>query len=249
MKGYGGMSRRQRFQQLDQPALRPLPTTRFLITAVQTDLRVARNYHVLYDKHHYSVPCALVGQLVDVYLVGGLVELYHQGVHVARHKKQPPNWGYATTDAHMPPHHRFVKGWSPDYFIGKGSLIGPQTTEVFRQIFARYKHPEQAYKSCLGVLALAKQYTPERLEAAADPCVTLPIAQVSDAQSDSAAGTRSTAARSTSGPASSLPFTHEHVRAARLLPIRKERRCTWKRPSPNCAICASPSWRTRYSAD
>lgn len=159
MKGYGGMSRRQRFQQIDHPALRPLPTTRFLITAVQTDLRVARNYHVLYQKHHYSVPCALVGQLVDVYLVGGLVELYHQGVHVARHKKQLPNWGYATTDAHMPPHHRFVKGWSPDYFIGKGSLIGPQTTEVFRQIFARYKHPEQAYKSCLGVLALAKQYT------------------------------------------------------------------------------------------
>ncbi|MEI7832790.1 MAG: hypothetical protein WCJ56_06300 [bacterium] len=66
----------------------------------------------------------------------------------------------------MPPNHRFVKGWSPDYFVGKGSLIGPHTTEVFRQIFARYKHPEQAYKACMGVLALARQYTPERLEAA-----------------------------------------------------------------------------------
>jgi hypothetical protein len=67
----------------------------------------------------------------------------------------------------MPPNHRWVKGWSPDYFLGRGSLIGPQTTEVVRQIFARAKHPEQAYKSCLGLLALAKQYTPARLEAAA----------------------------------------------------------------------------------
>ena len=166
MKSYGGVSRRQRYLQIDQPALRPLPSERFLITSVQINLRVRRNYHILYDKHYYSVPYTLVGQLVDVHLVGGLVELYHQSAHITRHKKQPPDYGYSTTDEHMPPNHRFVKGWSSDYFIGKGSLIGPRTTEVFREIFARYKHPEQAYNSCLGVLALARQYTPERLEAA-----------------------------------------------------------------------------------
>ena len=166
MTSYGGLSRRQRFQAIDRPALRPLPHQRFQLTAVQINLRVARNYHVLYQKHHYSVPYALVGQFVDVYLAGGLVELYHKGTHVARHKKQPPNYGYTTTDEHMPPHHQFVKGWSPDYFLGKGSRIGPWTTEVFRQILAHYKHPEQAFKSCLGILTLAKQYTPVRVEAA-----------------------------------------------------------------------------------
>jgi transposase len=213
MKGYGGMSRRQRFLQIDQPALRALPRERFLLTAVQTDLRVARNYHVLYDKHHYSVPHALVGQLVDVYLVGGLVEFYHQGAHIARHKKQSANYGYSTTAEHMPPHHRFVQGWSPDYFLGKGSLIGPQTTEVFRQIFARYKHPEQAYKSCLGVLALATHYTPERLEAASTRALhyqsptyrTLKaiLQQSLDQQPLTGASDQQALA---------LPFTHEHVR-------------------------------------
>ncbi len=213
MKGYGGISRRERFRQIDQPALCPLPPIPFRITAVQTDLRVARNYHVLYDKHHYSVPYALVGQRVDAYLGGGILELYHAGQHVARHKKQPPDWGYSTMDEHMPPNHRFVKGWSPDYFIGKGSLIGPQVTEVFRQIFARYKHPEQAYKSCLGVLALAKQYTPERLEAAAARALhfqspnyrTLKAILTQGLDQQPLAGTPAQPA---------LPLTHEQVRGA-----------------------------------
>jgi hypothetical protein len=213
MKGYGGQSRRQRFQQIDQPALHPLPAERFRITAVHPNLLVARNYHVLYEKHHYSVPFTLVGQRVDVYLTGGLVELYHAGQHVARHKKQPPNYGYSTMDDHMPPNHRFVKGWSPDYFIGKGSLIGPHITEVFRQIFARYKHPEQAYKACMGVLALAKQYTPERLEAAATRALhfqspsyrTLKNILVQGLDQQPIAG---------AAEQQPLPFTHNNVRGA-----------------------------------
>jgi len=172
---------------------------------------VARNYHVLYAKHHYSVPYALVGQLIDVYLVGGLVELYHQGVHVARHKKRPADYGYSTVDEHMPPNHRFVKGWSPEYFIGKGSLIGPQTTEVFRQIFARYKHPEQAFKSCLGVLALAKQYTPERLEAASARAMHF---HAPNYRTLKAILTQGLDQQPLAGNADQplLPFTHEQVR-------------------------------------
>lgn len=213
MQGYGGMSRRQRFQQIDQPALHALPRERFLLTAVQTDLRVARNYHVQYAKHHYSVPSALVGQLVDVYLVGGLVELYHQGAHVARHTKQPPNYGYSTTDAHMPPNHQSVNGWSPDYFISKGQRIGPQTTEVFRQIFARYKHPEQAYKSCLGVLTLAKQYTSARLETASARALHFHAPNYQTLKTILLQGLDQQPLTATAEQPS-LPFTHEHVRGA-----------------------------------
>ena len=213
MKSYGGMSRRQRFHQIDQPALRALPPERFLITAVQIGLKVARNYHVLYEKHHYSVPYALVGQFVDAYRVGGLVELYHQGDHVARHKKQPPNWGYSTLDEHMPPNHRYVKGWSPDYFLGKGSLIGPHAMEVFRQIFAHYKHPEQSYNSCLGVLTLAKQYTPERLEAA---CARALHFQSPNYQTVKAILLQGLDQQPLEAEPEqpSLPFTHDNVRGA-----------------------------------
>lgn len=214
MPSYGGLSRRQRFQQIDQPALRPLPRDRFLLTAVQTDVRVARNYHILYDKHHYSVPYALVGQRVDVYLVGGLIEIYQHGVHVARHKKQPPNFGYATQDDHMPSNHRFVHGWSPDYFIGKGSLIGPQTTAVIRDIFARYKHPEQAYKACLGILALAQHYTPARLEAAATRALHYRAASYRTLKTILHQGLDQHPLEDPPAPQRPLPFTHDNVRGA-----------------------------------
>lgn len=215
MKGYGGMSRRQRFGQIDQPALHPLPLESFRITAVQVDLRVARNYHILYDKHHYSVPFALVGQQVDVHQSGGIVEIYHHGEHVARHKKQPSNYGYSTVDEHMPPHHRFVKGWTPEYFIGKGSLIGPQTTAVIRQIIARYKHPEQAYKSCLGVLNLAKQYSPERLEVAAARALHFKAPTYQTLKAILLQGLDRQPLTGAPAPdQTSLPFTHDNVRGA-----------------------------------
>lgn len=215
MKSYGGQSRRQRFQEIDQPALQPLPTTPFLLTAVVTGLRVGRNYHVLFEKHHYSVPYALAQQQVDVYRNGGLVEIYHDGVHVARHKHQPPNYRYSTQDDHMPPNHRFVKGWSPDYFLGKGSLIGPQTTTVIREIFARYKHPEQAYKACLGLLALAKTYTPERLEAAALRALHFRAPSYRTLKSILTQGLDQQPLDAVQNPTQrALPFTHENVRGA-----------------------------------
>lgn len=166
MQSYGGISRRERFYRIDQPALRPLPDTPFKLTSLQLDLRVSQNYHILYEKHHYSVPHALIGQRVDVHQAGGILEIYYQDQHVARHKKAPPDYGYTTAAEHLHPHHEFVKGWSPEFFLGKGSLIGAATRELMQQIIKRYKHPEQAYKTCLGVLNLAKVYPPQRLEAA-----------------------------------------------------------------------------------
>ena len=215
MPSYGGMSRRARFLALDQPAAQPLPTAPFRITSVQVDVRVARNYHIQFQKHHYSVPYHLVQQTVDVYLVGGIVEIYHDGQHVARHPHQPANYGYSTRDEHMPPHHRYVKGWSPEYFIGKGSLIGSQTAEVMRQILRRYKHPEQAYKSCLGVLNLAKQYPPERVEAAAARAVHFrtPTYQALKAILQQGLDQQPLDGVPTADQGR-LPLVHEHVRGA-----------------------------------
>jgi len=215
MKSYGGQSRHDRFLQIDQPALRPLPAERFLITAIQVNLSVARNYHIQYDKHYYSVPYALAQQKVDVHLAGGIVEIYHQGTHVARHKKQPSNYGYSTIDEHMPPNHQFIKGWSPEYFIGKGTLIGHHTTEVIKHIIQRYKHPEQAYKSCLGLLNLDKQYGPERLEAASTRAIYFEAPNYRTVKDILLQGLDQQPLPDTTTPDQAvLPFIHENVRGA-----------------------------------
>lgn len=226
MQSYGGQSRWERFRLLEQEALRPLPVTSFKITAIQVNLRVARNYHILYQKHYYSVPFHLAQQHVDVHLVGGIVEIYHQDQHVARHKKQPPNYGYSTVDEHMPPNHRFVKGWSPEYFIGKGSLIGHHTTEIIRQILKRYKHPEQAYKTCLGIISLSKQYSPARVEAAATRALYFQTPTYQALKSILQQGLDQQPWAETSSPAqTALPFTHAQVRGAAYYQTRKEPTC------------------------
>jgi transposase len=166
MQGYGGKSRRERFEELDKPNALPLPAQRFIITDVKYEVGVAPNYHIRYDDHFYSVPHHVARQRVDIYLVGSTLEIYHDGVHLCRHLKEPPNFAYTTVDEHMPPSHRFVRGWSPEWFVSRAARIGIATAEAAQLIMKRNKHPQQGFNSVMGILNLARQYTAERVEAA-----------------------------------------------------------------------------------
>jgi transposase len=166
MQMYGGRSRRERFEELDKPNALPLPSQRFIITDVKCDVGVAPNYHLRYDDHFYSVPHAFARKRVDVYLVGDVIEIYHDGIHLCRHRKEPPNFGYTTVDEHMPPSHRFVRGWSAEWFISRAAQIGIATSEAVQIILKRHKHPQQGFNSAMGILNLVKQYTAPRVEAA-----------------------------------------------------------------------------------
>lgn len=166
MRMHGGQTRRQRFEALDKPNALPLPAQRFEMRDVKVDATVAPNYHILYAKHYYSVPWELARQKVDVHLVGNLVEIYHKGRHVARHEKGPEDFQHTTRDEHMPPNHRFVRGWSKEWFLDKAGQIGPSTQETVKRIMERRRHPQQGFNSSLGVLNLVQKYGCERLEAA-----------------------------------------------------------------------------------
>jgi len=164
MKEYGGQSRSERFEQLDKPYAKPLAVERYSISKIKLNLRVGPNYHIEFERHHYSVPFQLVKEKVDVHQSGNILELYHKGEHVCRHRKQPPNYGYTTTDSHMPPNHRFIKGINPSWLVFKGGEVGPNTAEVIKTVLKRRQHPEQGYKSSLGILRLADKFSRDRLE-------------------------------------------------------------------------------------
>jgi transposase len=167
MPSYGNQTRYQRFCMLDAEHARPLTASRFEMVAVKLNATVAPNYHVRFDDHFYSLPHALAREKVDVYQTGNVIEIYHDGAHVTRHQKQRPNFSYTTKPEHMPPKHRFVRGWSEEWFVHKAEEIGPSTVESVKIIMNRHKHPQQGFNSALGILNLAKKYTPERLERAA----------------------------------------------------------------------------------
>lgn len=165
-------SRASVFAELDAPALMPLPAQRYELARFKT-VKVHIDYHVEIEGHRYSVPHALVGQSLQARLTRAGVELLLRGTRVASHARSDRRGGYTTVDAHMPAAHRAHKEWTPDRLIEWGQRIGVSTGEVVTRQLQLFKHPEHGYRSCLGLLSLAKRYGAARLEAACERALVL----------------------------------------------------------------------------
>ena len=157
--------RRSAFELLDAPALRPLPAARFVISRWKT-AKVNIDYHVEFDGHYYSVPHRLVGARIDVRVTGALLECFASNQRVAGHAVSPVRGGFTTTAEHMPASHRAHLEWTPAKLITWGQRIGVSTAAVVTWQLEHRPHPEQGYRACLGLLALVRRYSDERLEAA-----------------------------------------------------------------------------------
>ncbi len=158
-------SRQQLFDTLDRPALRPLPAGRYEY-AEWKRARVNIDYHVDIEGHYYSVPYALVKQQLDVRLTTQVVELFHKGKRVASHRRAFHKGHHSTTPAHMPKAHRHYAEWTPQRLIRWAATSGPATSQVVEAILESRPHPQQGFRSCLGIMRLGKSYGSERLEAA-----------------------------------------------------------------------------------
>jgi len=158
-------SRRQLYEQLDRPALRPLPADRYQWVEWRTGT-VGPDYHVEADRHYYSVPFALVGARVDVRLSPAAVEVLHKNRRVASHLRNYLPGKHTTCKEHMPSSHRRYAEWTPARITSWATETGPATAAVAEEIMRRRPHPEQGFRSCMGLISLGRKYTPERLEAA-----------------------------------------------------------------------------------
>lgn len=158
-------SRRELFERFDRPALRPLPAEPF-VYGTWSKAKVSIDYHVDGDGHFYSVPHALVGETVDVRTSATTVEIFLRGRRVAAHARSHRRGFHTTIPEHMPASHRAHAEWSPSRFIRWGERVGPAVRDLVSAILAERPHPEQGYRSCLGILRLEKRYGADRLDAA-----------------------------------------------------------------------------------
>jgi transposase len=158
-------SRASLFAALDLPALSPLPAQPWQWATFKT-VKAHIDYHVEVDFHRYSVPHPLVGLELEARLTDALVEVLHRGQLVACHARSDRRGGFTTLDEHMPAAHRAHKQWTPERLIHWGGSIGVNTAIFVTQLLQRFRHPEHGYRSCLGLLSLAKRYGPQRVEAA-----------------------------------------------------------------------------------
>jgi transposase len=160
-----GVSRRTLFEQLDRPALRPLPVTPYEL-ATWKPCRVNIDYHVEVAHNFYSVPYQLVHAQVDTRATAATVEVLHKGRRVAVHVRRPGRGQFATLAEHMPAAHRAHAEWTPSRLIAWAEQSGPATGRFVAGLLERRSHPEQGYRACLGLMRLGRVHGADRLDAA-----------------------------------------------------------------------------------
>ena len=158
-------SRRSRFESVDRPALNPLPANAYIF-AQWRKARVNIDYHVEVDRHYYSVPNAFAKKQVDIRYTEQTVECFYNSQRIASQCRSQMIGHHTTVREHMPESHRQYGDWSPERLISWAHKYGRCTAELINQIMQSRRHPEQGYRSCLGLLRLEKTYGAQRLEAA-----------------------------------------------------------------------------------
>ncbi|HEU0219104.1 MAG TPA: IS21 family transposase [Stellaceae bacterium] len=160
-----GASRRALFEELERPALKPLPAEPYVF-AEWKQCRVGLDYHVEIEKHYYSVPHQLLRERVWSRITARTIEVFHRGKRVAAHIRSSSNRKHTTVREHMPSSHQRYADWTPERLRRQAGEIGRNTSALVEIILRERAHPEQGFRACVGIVRLAKSYGRERLEAA-----------------------------------------------------------------------------------
>jgi len=158
-------SRRSLYEGIDKPALKPLPVTPYEFANFK-DASVGIDYHVVFDNHFYSVPYQYRGEVVEVRATFTTIEVFRRGKRIASHPRGLPDYKASTIKEHRPKSHQEYGDWPPERIIDWAKKIGPSAAMLCESIMARREHPEQGYRSCLGILRLTKKFGDSRLELA-----------------------------------------------------------------------------------
>jgi transposase len=165
-------SRKSLFEALDRPALKPLPAYPYQY-AEWKKARVNIDYHIEVHRHYYSVPHQLIQKQLDVRITPTTIECFYKNKRVASHIRNYQQGRHTTVKEHMPKSHQKWAEWTPQRFIHWAGKIGPKTVQLIENILNSRRLPQQGFRSCLGVLRLAKSYGDQRLEAACKRAVAI----------------------------------------------------------------------------
>lgn len=166
--------RRSQFEALDQVALKALPERPYTY-AEWKKVRVHIDYHVEVEGHYYSVPYQLIQEQLEARVTAGTIECFHKSQRVASHLRSHKSGQHTTLREHMPRGHQLYQDWTPERLVGWAAETGEGCRQAVETILTRKVHPQQGFRSCLGLLGLSKRFSSERLEAACKRAVALDI--------------------------------------------------------------------------
>ena len=160
-------TRRQLFDEVERQELQSLPLRRYDLKRKKVATVMKNNYVCLAeDKNYYSVPYLFIGKKVNIFYSQSEVEVFYRYERIAHHKRDRTPFRYITVDEHMAYKNRFMTDWTPEKFIQRAANVGEDTRQYIINILEKRQHPEQAYRSCQGILSLASKVGNERLDKA-----------------------------------------------------------------------------------
>lgn len=157
-------SRKEQFEEMEKATLQTLPQKRFELRSSSL-ATVMKNGHVCLgvDKHYYSVPFDYISKKIRVLYSKSKVEIFYKYQIIATHERLRSAHNYTTDPSHLATQHKVLAEWNPDYFLAQARSISKEVEFYIAMVLRRKPHPEQAYKSCQGILSFAKRVGHQRL--------------------------------------------------------------------------------------
>lgn len=157
-------SRRSQFEEIERETLKPLPTYPYEFKQ-QVMVTVMKNGHACLhvDKHYYSVPFRFIGKKVKILYTSTRVEIYHRYERIATHNRHFRKYHYTTQNEHLASSHRYLSEWTPEKFLEQARAVHEDVVTYIMLVIENKQHPEQAYKSCSGILSLVRKVGAQRL--------------------------------------------------------------------------------------
>lgn len=155
------------------------------------------------------MPFGLIRQFVDLRITQATVEIFHRGKRVASHARNPGRRSHVTVPDHMPSSHRRCAEWTPARIMARAEKLGPSVAAFCQIVMEARPHPEQGFRTCMGVLSLAKSYEATRLDAACRRGVVIKARSVSSIKSILKAGLDQAFLEP---EAEELPLQHPNIR-------------------------------------
>jgi transposase len=202
-------TRREWFEQIDKPALKKLPESRYEVQD-WTKQKVDKDYHIEHSEHFYSVPYTLVGEYVFIRTTTDTIEVFHKNKRVASHRLDLRKREKTTLSSHMAPAHKALAEWTPERVTRWSEKIGPAATAVVKQILDSCKYTQSGVAPARGILSLEKEYGATRLESACRRALTIGTWSVTSIRSTLKCGLDKTTVQL--AIPSLLPIAHENIR-------------------------------------
>jgi len=158
-------SRRELFETIDKPALKSLPEYQYEY-ATWKKAKINIDYHFVFDEHYYSVPYQYIHEIIEIRATTTTIECFYQNKRIAAHQRSHARYKFTTIKAHMPSSHQKQSEWSPERIKRWANKVGPKTQQFIEHMIAMRAFPEQAFRSCLGLLRLGSRFGEVRLEKA-----------------------------------------------------------------------------------